>query len=256
MQGVTEVGPINEIKVLDLFSGIGGIALGLHRAGPFKTECFVENDPFCQRVLRHHWPDTRIHDDVCTLDTGTLGKIDLIAGGFPCQDISEAGAMWGKREGLEGDRSGLGLEFHRIISELRPRFVIVENVTALLHRGLGEVLSDLAQIGYDAEWHCIPASYASGTHIRDRVFIFAYPNGTGLQGKPFVSFPAKDGKRNYKQLTRLLEDQRKLAIPTRSGRGIHDGVSRRLDKLRSLGNSVYVPVITAIGKSILESERQ
>ncbi|HCX13920.1 MAG TPA: DNA methyltransferase, partial [Rhodospirillaceae bacterium] len=110
MQGVTEVGPINEIKVLDLFSGIGGIALGLHRAGPFKTECFVENDPFCQQILRHHWPDTRIHDDVCTLDTGTLGKIDLVCGGFPCQDISFAGGG----EGLEGDRSGLWREFRRI----------------------------------------------------------------------------------------------------------------------------------------------
>ena len=252
MQGVTEVGPINEIKGLDLFSGIGGIALGLHRAGPFKTECFVENDPFCQRVLRHHWPDARIHDDVCTLDTSTLGDIDLIAGGFPCQDISEAGAMWGKREGLEGDRSGLWREFHRIISELRPRFVIVENVTALLHRGLGEVLSDLAQIGYDAEWHCIPASYLGASHIRDRVFIIAYAHGTGLERGQIVSFPARDGERSYKQLARLLESERELAIPTRSGGGIHDGVSRRLDKLRGLGNSVYVPVFTAIGQAILE----
>ena len=243
-----------EVRTLDLFSGIGGITLGLSKIpdSPYVTKCFVESDPWCQQILRYHWPDTRIHGDVCTLDTGTLGKIDLIAGGFPCQDISEAGAMWGKREGLEGDRSGLWLEFHRIISELRPRFVIVENVSALLYRGLGEVLGDLAQIGYDAEWHCIPAAHLGATHIRERVFIIAYPNGTGLQGKPVISFPAKDGERSRQQLTRLLESERELAIPTRSGCGIHDGVSQRMDKLRSLGNSVYVPIITAIGRSMLE----
>ena len=241
-----------EIRTLDLFSGIGGIALGLHRAGPFKTECFVESDLWCQQILRHHWPDTRIHDDVCTLDTSTLGDIDLIAGGFPCQDISFAG----DGKGLDGDRSGLWREFRRIIGELRPRFVIVENVSALLYRGLGEVLGDLASLRYDAEWHCIPASHLGGTHIRDRVFIIAYAHGTGLERGQIISFPARDGERSYKQLARLLESERELAIPTRSGGGIHDGVSRRLDKLRGLGNSVYVPVITAIGQAILESERQ
>lgn len=243
-----------EICTLDLFSGIGGITLGLSKIpdSPYVTKCFVENDPWCQQILRHHWPDTRIHDDVCTLDTSTLGDIDLIAGGFPCQDISFAG----DGKGLDGDRSGLWREFRRIIGELRPRYVIVENVSALLYRGLGEVLGDLASLRYDAEWHCIPASHLGGSHIRDRVFIISYPNGTGLQGKPLVSFPAKDGKRSYKQLARLLESERELAIPTRSGGGIHDGVSRRLDKLRSLGNSVYVPIVTAIGQAILESERQ
>ena len=242
-----------EIRTLDLFSGIGGITLGLSKIldSPYTTKCFVESDPWCQQILRHHWPDTRIHDDVCTLDTGTLGDIDLIAGGFPCQDISFAG----DGKGLDGDRSGLWREFRRIIGEIRPRFVIVENVAALLHRGLGEVLGDLAQIGYDAEWHCIPASYLGGSHIRDRVFIISYPNGTGLERGQIISFPAEDGKRNYKQLTRLLESERQLAIPTRSGRGIHDGVPRRMDKLRGLGNSVYVPIITAIGKAILEGHR-
>lgn len=240
-----------EITVLDLFSGIGGITLGLSKIpdSPYVTKCFVESDPWCQQILRHHWPDTRIHDDVCTLDTGTLGKIDLIAGGFPCQDISFAGGG----EGLEGHRSGLWREFRRIIGELRPRFVIVENVSALLYRGLGEVLGDLASLRYDAEWHCIPASHLGGTHIRDRVFIIAYPSGCRLERGQIISFPAKDGERSHQQLARLLEDQRQLAIPTRSGGGIHDGVSRRLDKLRGLGNSVYVPVITAIGRAILAS---
>tara|TARA_R100001594_G_scaffold109550_1_gene144300 strand:+ start:165 stop:770 length:606 start_codon:yes stop_codon:yes gene_type:complete len=201
--------------------------------------------------LRKHWPDVPIYEDVRTLDTDRLGRIDLVCGGFPCQDISFAGFG----EGLEGERSGLWREFYRIIGDIRPKYVIVENVAALLHRGMGRVLGDLAQIGFDAEWHCIPASYAGGTHIRDRVFIISYPHSPGLEGQQIVNFPAKNGQRNYEQLTRLLEDQRQLAIPTSTGGGIHDGVSKRMARLQALGNSVYVPLIEQIGKAIIEAER-
>lgn len=158
------------MKVLDLFSGIGGFSLGLEAAG-MTTVAFCEREPFCQAVLKKHWPNTPCHDDVTTLDGKHYnGTIDVIAGGFPCQDISLAG----KGAGLAGERSGLWFEYLRIIKEAQPRYVIIENVSALRSRGLEEVLRSLAEIGYDAEWHCIPASTIGAPHQRDRVWIVAY----------------------------------------------------------------------------------
>ena len=160
------------MRVLDLFSGIGGFSLGLERAG-FETVAFCEIDKKCHKVLNKHWPDVPIFEDVCTLTKELLDErgitVDVICGGFPCQDISLAG----KGAGIEGERSGLWTEYARIISELRPKFVIVENVAALLSRGLDRVLGDLAEIGYDAEWHCIPASAVGAPHRRDRIWIVA-----------------------------------------------------------------------------------
>jgi DNA (cytosine-5)-methyltransferase 1 len=165
------------MRVLDLFSGIGGFSLGLERAG-MKTVAFCEIEPYCRAVLRKHWPDVPIYDDVRTLTAERLAAdgigVDLICGGFPCQDISTAG----KGAGIEGERSGLWREYARLIGELRPRYVIVENVAALLGRGLGVVLGDLAAIGFDAEWHCIPASAIGAPHRRDRLWIVAHPNGS------------------------------------------------------------------------------
>ena len=164
--------------MLDLFSGIGGFSLGLERAG-FETVAFCEIDKKAQKVLRKHWPNVPIFDDVSKLSAGALHErgiaVDVICGGFPCQDISVAG----KGAGLEGERSGLWSEFARLIGELRPRYAIVENVSALLGRGLDRVLGDLAQIGYDAEWHCIPASAVGAPHRRDRIWIVAYPGHGG-----------------------------------------------------------------------------
>ncbi len=162
------------MNVLDLFSGIGGFSLGLERAG-MRTVAFCEIDPFCRRVLAKHWPSVPCYTDVRELTAARLAAdgiaADVICGGFPCQDISLAGAG----AGLEGERSGLWFEYARIISELRPRFVIVENVSALLGRGLDRVLGDLASLGFDAEWHCIPASAVGAPHRRDRIWIVAYP---------------------------------------------------------------------------------
>lgn len=159
--------------LLDLFSGIGGFSLGLERAG-FKTVAFCEIEAFPRRVLAHHWPGVPIYDDVRDLTAVRLradgiGDIDAICGGFPCQDISVAG----KGAGLDGERSGLWREYARLVGELRPRFIFVENVGALRARGLASVLGDLAAFGYDAQWHVVPAAAVGAPHLRERVWIVA-----------------------------------------------------------------------------------
>ena len=170
------------LRLLDLFSGIGGFSLGLERAG-FQTVAFCEIDPFCRRVLAKHWPGVPIYEDVRSLNADALRRdgitIDSICGGSPCQDVSAAG----KGAGLDGGvRSGLWAELRRLMGELRPRFAVVENVSALLSgppeqpgMWFGRVLGDLAEIGYDAEWHCIPASAVGAQHRRDRIWIVSYP---------------------------------------------------------------------------------
>jgi DNA (cytosine-5)-methyltransferase 1 len=164
------------LKVLDLFSGIGGFSIGLERTGGFKTVAFCEIEPYPRKVLAKHWPEVHCYHDVRELTADRLTAdgiaVDVICGGFPCQDISVAG----NGAGLAGERSGLWSEFARLIGELRPRYAIVENVSALLGRGLADVLGDLAALGYDAEWHCIPASAVGAPHRRDRIWIIAYAN--------------------------------------------------------------------------------
>lgn len=173
----------DKLRLLDLFSGIGGFSLGLERTGGFETVAFCEIEDFPRRVLAKHWPEVPCYEDIRKLNAATLRRdgieVDAICGGFPCQDISTAG----KGAGIEGERSGLWSEYARLICELRPRVVFVENVAALLGRGLDRVLGDLAAFGYDAEWHCIPASAVGAPHRRDRLWIIAYPisAGTGLE---------------------------------------------------------------------------
>jgi len=164
---------MKKLRVLDLFSGIGGFSLGLERTGGFETVAFCEIEPYPRAVLAKHWPDVPIYDDVRTLTADALRQdgiaVDVICGGFPCQDVSFAG----KRAGLEGARSGLWREYARLIGELRPRFVIVENVPGLLNLGMGAVLGDMAALGYDATWDCIPAAAVGAPHRRDRIWLVA-----------------------------------------------------------------------------------
>lgn len=186
------------MTVGSLFSGIGGLDLGLEWAG-FETKWFCEIEKFPQAVLRKHWPKTPIIEDVRDVKPSeSIQRVDVIAGGFPCQDISWAGKGRGIDYDLsekEGTRSGLWWEMWRVIRELRPRYVIAENVPALTHRGLDIVLGSLAEIGYDAEWQTISAAGVGAPHIRERVFLVAYPNnkhgrwkerggvGGGVQGE-------------------------------------------------------------------------
>jgi DNA (cytosine-5)-methyltransferase 1 len=159
------------MTVGSLFAGIGGFDLGFERAG-YDIRWQVEIDPWARAVLAKHWPHVYRHDDIRTAGAHNLEAVDVLCGGFPCQDISLAG----KGAGMgEGTRSGLWSEYARLIRELRPRYVVVENVAALLARGLGRVLGDLAACGYDAEWDCIPAAAIGAPHRRDRLWLVAYP---------------------------------------------------------------------------------
>ncbi len=160
------------MTVGSLFAGIGGFDLGFQRAG-YEIVWQVEIDKYCRRVLERHFPRAERFGDIRECGAHNLKPVDVICGGFPCQDVSEVGA----RAGLEGTKSGLWVEMRRIIGELRPAFAVVENVSGLLNRGFGQVLGDLAELRYDAEWGMLPACRFGTPHTRERVFIVAYPNG-------------------------------------------------------------------------------
>ena len=165
------------MKVLDLFSGIGGFSLGLERAG-METVAFCENDKFCQKVLAKHWPDVPIHNNIEELDGREYkGTVDLVCGGFPCQPFSVAGQQRGK----EDDRA-LWPEMLRVIREVEPSWVIGENVVGIIHMELDNVLSDLEGAGYSCQTFVIPACAVDAKHRRDRVWIIA--SHTNFNSKP------------------------------------------------------------------------
>lgn len=173
---------LHKLKVLSLFSGIGGIDLGLEATRFFETVAFCEIDKNCHKVLNKHWPLVPIFDDVKTLNSETLSnaglpQIDIICGGFPCQDISFAGAQKGI---LKGERSSLWKEYFRLIKELRPKYVFIENVEHLRKNGLGIVLRDLSSIGHTVEWSVLTAEAFGLPHKRERLFIVSYPSSIGL----------------------------------------------------------------------------
>lgn len=243
------------LTVGGLFAGIGGLELGLERAG-FKARWLCEYDPeskkphedqYAVRILRERFPDAKVLGDIKRIDFSNLPPVDVLTGGFPCQDISNAG----KRAGLTGSRSGLWVEFARAISECRPRFVVIENVAALLGRGLGTVLCDLAALGYDAEWYCLPASAVGAPHQRDRIIILAYPDEKGLQRREKTRDTQESRKETLEQSERQCEPREwtNWAVEPRLGR-VADGVPNRVDRLKGLGNAVVPQVAEAIGRAI------
>jgi DNA (cytosine-5)-methyltransferase 1 len=278
------------IKIGSLFAGIGGFELGLERAIPgSETIWQVEQEPFCQKVLKKHWPNATIYDDVRTVGSHNLESVDILCGGFPCQDISLAG----NGKGLEGEKSGLWFEMLRIICELRPRVAVLENVSAITFRGLSRVLGDLAEIGYDAEWQIISARQFGAPHLRRRWFCVAYPNSkrprpsmqrwplstssqkstvhprtsqkqTDIKVRTITNTIGSHSKRNKQRrrpTTKRFCDS--FQIGSRWDKGysgakilrMDDGVSYRLDKdrLKALGNAIVPQCSEYIGRHIYES---
>lgn len=229
-----------------LFSGIGGLDLGLERAG-MECRFQVEINPFCQKVLAKHWPNVPKYGDICGLTGDELERVDLIAGGFPCQDISLAG----RHVGIDGERSGLWVELARIVSVLRPRFVLIENVPALLGRGMGELLGYLASAGMDAEWSTMRACEFGAPHTRARVFIVAHAKEE-RRGRGWIVWPTEKSM----EVSRCdSESLRPWSIEPTFPRVAY-GVPRRLDRVRGVGNAVVPQVAEWIGKRIMEAAHE
>jgi DNA (cytosine-5)-methyltransferase 1 len=247
-------------RVLDLFSGIGGFSLGLERTGGFRTVAFCESDPYCRAVLARHWTGVPIYEDARSLTAGRLraeGIVpDLICGGFPCQDASIARTQWGERAGIDGGRTGLWGEIARLAADFRQAILLLENVPGLLSAGFGRVLGDLASLGFDAEWRCLSALRAGLPHIRDRVWVVAYPRGSGLS-RPYegrsllesvesqLAFVGNEAASAWRSLERDLEN-------IRGGDGVSLAMERR--RLKPLGNAVVPIIPEAIGRAILQAE--
>lgn len=243
------------LRVLDLFSGIGGFSLGLERTGGFKTVAFCEIADYPRRVLARHWPHVRQYQDVRTLSAAQLAadgidRIDAICGGFPCQDISYAGPG----AGLAGERSGLWFQYARLIGELGPQLVLVENVAALLDRGMDAVLGTLSDLGFDAEWDTVSACSVGYSHSRRRMFIVAYSNRfDGRErlrhtlARTFRSLQTGDGFARARSRHRT-----RLANPSELYRGAN-GLPFGMERNHAIGNAIVPDIPEHIGRAILEA---
>lgn len=275
-----------------MFAGIGGMELGFEATGRIETQWQVEIDDYANQILSKHWPTVARWKDVRTFPPRPVKdwRVDIIAGGFPCQDVSSAN---GKAEGLDGDRSGLFEEIIRVARILKPKAIVMENVAALYVRGLDRVLGELAAIGFDSEWHCVSAASVGAPHRRDRVFIIATSTNahqpqrerSRLSGRVHSehghadcssTFSATemadpDGKRSPR--SRLhgrsehseTNENRKAdrTIFSSKGRENHwhaepgvgrvaDGIPCRVDRLKCLGNAIVPQVAQVIGYRLLE----
>ncbi|QXI63406.1 putative BsuMI modification methylase subunit YdiP [Paracoccus marcusii] len=229
------------MRVLDLFAGIGGMSLGLERAG-MQTVAFCEIEEFPRQLLAYHWPEVPIHGDIATARFD--GPVDLVAAGFPCQDISLAG----KGAGLTGERSGLYWHILRTLRMVGRPKLLLENVAALLNRGMGAVLGSLAQIGYDAEWHCIPASAVGAPHGRDRLWIVAHPIGDQQsREEPRVRAFGRMGR-----IEQSLAWERDWQGAFAELRGLDDGLPRSVASTDGYRNAVVPQVVEVIGRAIME----
>jgi DNA (cytosine-5)-methyltransferase 1 len=229
-----------------LFSGIGGIDLGFERAG-MKCLWQSEIDPFAVSILNKRFPNARQLGDIRSIDWGQVEIPDIVCGGYPCQPFSYAGFRKG-----EQDERNLWPLMLRCISALQPQYVVLENVAGHLTLGFGTVLGDLAQVGYDAEWDCVPASAVGAPHRRDRLFVLAYPAGGERDGSKFQSLDtsnrgAKSGERRCFQ-----KPERRRWETEPDIRRVADGIPHQLDRLRVLGNSVVPHVAEHIGRLLIQ----
>jgi len=235
---------VSKLRVLDLFSGIGGFSLGLERTGGFETVAFCEIEPFPRRVLAKHWPEVPCYDDVRTLTADRLEAdgitVDVICGGFPCQPFSSGG----KRTAISDDRH-LWPEMQRLVAAIRPRWVICENVAGFVSVGLDLVLADLEACDYEAWSLSIPACAVGAPHRRERWWIVGHYLGD-TDGAP-----AHPHAKTSEQRGAVSESSRWATEPA-VGRMAH-GVSGRVDRLKSLGNAVVPQIPELIGRAILQA---
>jgi DNA (cytosine-5)-methyltransferase 1 len=230
----------SRLRTLSLFAGIGGFDLGLERTGGFATVAFCEVDERCHHVLAKNWPGVPIYEDVRNLSAQHLTadgvSVDVICGGFPCQNISLAGRM----EGITGSKSALWQHYRRLIEEIEPQWVIIENAPTLRSHGLDVLLSKLAALRYDAEWHCLPVNAFGAPHRRDRLWIVAYPAGL------------RDGLPPLEISTGWDQSQHRAWWDTEPGVGrVVDGLFAEPHRLAQLGNAVCPVIPFEIGQAIL-----
>ena len=239
------------LTVGSLFSGIGGMDLGLERAG-HAVIWQSEIDPYCNKVLKKHWPTVPNLGDITTIDWGKIERPDIICGGYPCQPFSHAG----KRNGTADPRH-LWPAMHNAILQLRPDYALMENVRGHLSLGFGDVLADLAKIGYDAEWQCIPAAAIGALHKRDRLYIVAYPKGSRLQGngQPFRQKPPLAVFTSSSSHCKWHNSKAIWQTEPNVGR-VANGVPNRVDRLKGLGNAVVPQVAELVGRLIGEHAKQ
>lgn len=239
------------MRVGSLFTGIGGLDLGLERAG-MSVAWQCESDPFASAVLARHWPDVPNLGDVHQVDWSAVEAVDLICGGYPCQPFSLAGGRRG-----DADPRHLWPAFASALRHLRPRWALLENVPGHLAMGFGRVLGDLAEIGYDTEWTCVSAAAAGAPHLRVRVFVVAYPVSSPVRvqpaGDPRVLHPAELG---HDGIARAVADAGGGWWTTEPSVGrVADGVPNRVDRARALGNAVVPQVAQWVGQRIMEADR-
>lgn len=253
---------MSALTVGSLCTGIGGLDLGLERAG-MTVSWQAEVDPYCRRVIAKHWPQVPNLGDIRTVDWSSVDRVDLICAGFPCQPFSSAGA----RRGVEDER-WLWPYIADAVRVLRPRVLLVENVPGLLARtgGMGHVLGDLASCGYDTEWEVIPAAAVGAPHRRDRVFVVAYPHG-GIESVFAVDAEVAGAPSLVRDAHSAPSDAHATAGRPRRAVGepvgwgaepdvprVADGIPDGMDRRRALGNAVVPQVAEWIGRRILEAQ--
>ncbi|MGA0397105.1 MAG: DNA cytosine methyltransferase [Ilumatobacteraceae bacterium] len=234
------------MKFGSLFSGIGGIDLGLERAG-MVCRWQSEIDPYASRVLAKHWPHIQNLGDIRDIDWTTVEPTDVVAGGYPCQPFSYAGA----RAGADDPRH-LWPMFAECIRMVRPRYALLENVTGHLSLGFGQVLADLASLGYDTEWDCIPAAAVGAPHRRDRVFIIATRQDLAhADSAPSERGSTPIGRQTQRTHVDVPSVRRATWTPEPDVGRMADGIPARVDRLRGLGNAVVPQVAEHVGRIIM-----